>query len=124
MDNLNIQQTENSLAVSFNATSGVMRVEGVSYPEDPMVFFVSLKTWLRDYMAKIRGPLTLDLKLDYLNSSSTKCLLDFIETLEDYHNNGADVKINWYYDEDDDNIEEMGEDLAEDLSVPFNLIVC
>ncbi len=124
MDNLNIQRTENSLGVSFNATSGVMKVEGVSYPEDPMVFFVPLKTWLKNYMTEVRGSLTLDLKLDYLNSSSTKCLLDFIETLEDYHDDGANVKINWYYEEDDDNIEEMGEDLAEDLSVPFHLIVC
>lgn len=124
MENLNIQRTENSLGVSFNAASGVMKIEGVSYPEDPVMFFVSLNTWLKNYMGEARGPLTLDLKLDYLNSSSTKCLLDFIEKLEDYYNNGADVKINWYYDEDDDNIEEMGEDLAEDLSLPFHLIVC
>ncbi len=122
MENLIIEPTECSLRIDFNRENGVLEIEGISYPEDALEFFKPLTTWLKVYFSDIGGAVTLNLKLGYLNSSSTKCLLDFIQNLEDYHEEGGDVKINWYYEADDEDIMEMGEDFTEDLDLPFELI--
>lgn len=123
MENLKIEATENSLRVSFDAEKGLLEIEGASYPEDATEFFRPLEIWLKDYVSKVRGPITLVLKIGYLNSSSIKCMMDFIQSLEEYHAGGGKVSINWYYEEDDEDIQEMGEDLAEDMSLPVELLV-
>lgn len=123
MKNLNIEPTENSLGVDFNAEKGNLGIEGASYPEDAPEFFRPLEIWLKDYIAEIGGSVTLNLKIGYLNSSSIKCLLDFIQKLEEYHADGGEVKIFWYYEEDDEDIQEMGEELAEDMNLPVELII-
>ncbi|OQX25647.1 MAG: hypothetical protein BWK80_14475 [Desulfobacteraceae bacterium IS3] len=121
MKSLKTDATENTLRIAFDAETGVMEIEGVSYPENAMDFFNPLDTWLRDYISEGRA-VTLNLKVGYLNSSSTKCLLDFIQTLEEYHEGGGKANIAWYYEKDDEDIQEMGEDLAEDLTLPVELI--
>jgi len=123
MENLNIKPTENSLGVNFDAEKGILEIEGASYPEDAPEFFRPLEIWLKDYISEISGPVTLNLKIGYLNSSSIKCLLDFIQKLEEYHADGCEAKILWYYEEDDEDIQEMGEDLADDMNLPVELIV-
>ena len=121
MKPLKTEATENTLRIAFDAEKGVLEMEGVSYPENAMDFFNPLDTWLRNYISEGRA-VTLNLKVGYLNSSSTKCLLDFIQTLEEYHEKGGKANIFWYYEKDDEDIQEMGEDLAEDLTLPVELI--
>ncbi len=75
------------------------------------------------YMLEVTGKMTLNLKFDYLNSSSIKFISDIIDKLDFYCKGGGDVEINWYYDENDEDIEEMGDELKEDVDLPFNLIM-
>lgn len=97
MKPLNIAATENTLRVAFDAEKGVLEMEGVSYPENAMDFFNPLDMWLKNYISDGKA-VTLNLKVRYLNSSSTKCLLDFIQSLEEYHETGGKAKIFWYYE--------------------------
>ncbi|MCF8432400.1 MAG: DUF1987 domain-containing protein, partial [Melioribacteraceae bacterium] len=69
----------------------------------------------------VTGELILNFDLDYLNSSSIKFVSDIIEKLETYFKGGGEVKINWYHEEDDEDIQEMGEELKEDTKIPFNI---
>jgi len=39
-----------------------------------------------------------------------------------FHSKGNAVEINWYYDEDDDEIFESGEEISEMINFPFNFI--
>lgn len=43
--------------------------------------------------------------------------------MEAYHKSGGAVEGNWYYDENDEDIMEMGEELKEDVSFSFNIIM-
>jgi hypothetical protein len=42
--------------------------------------------------------------------------------LEAIYKNKNDVKINWYYEEDDEDMLEAGEDYESIIRVPFNMI--
>ena len=35
---------------------------------------------------------------------------------------GAEVLVNWYYEEDDEDMEEAGEDYQAIIKLPFNMI--
>ena len=60
--------------------------------------------------------------MNYFNSSSAKFLLDVIVEVHKYHLEGFNVKINWYYDEGDDDMLETGEDLSDMIDFPFSFI--
>lgn len=122
MDRLQIEAKDDTPAVDFHAETGILSLEGESYPEDPVDFFDPLVSWVAQYIREINGPLTLNVRISYINTSSSKCMLDFLEILDDYHESGGEVRINWYYEEDDDDMQETGEDLCEDLELPYTLI--
>jgi len=122
MENLSLAKTKNTLGVNFNASTGILELSGSSYPENTTEFFKPLVDWIQKYFLEVTGKLVLNIKLDYLNSSSIKYLSDMIDKLENYHKSGGAVEINWYHKEDDEDIKEMGEEIKEDVGFNFNII--
>ncbi len=123
MDNLVIEKTKNTLGVNFDRSTGVLEISGSSFPENTRDFFQPLLKWIQDFMLQVTDKITLNFRFDYLNSSSIKFVSDIADKLEMYHKSGGEVEINWYYEEDDEDIQEMGEELKEDLEIPFNIIM-
>ena len=54
-------------------------------------------------------------KLKYFNSSSAKVLMDLFLAIEESASRGNQFKIEWHYASDDDNMQELGEEFAEEL---------
>ena len=66
--------------------------------------------------------LTVDMRFIYFNSSSAKAIMNLFQMLEEAAEDGKTITINWYFDPEDDMMEEMGEDFAEDFEhATFNL---
>lgn len=122
MENLQIKKTKYTMEVNFNKDSGILEMAGSSYPENALDFFGPIIDWIKEYIASVKKELALNIRLNYLNTSSTKCILDIFEILDQYHQSGGKVKINWYYAEDDEDIMETGEELAEDFDFPIQFI--
>ncbi|MFH0733156.1 MAG: DUF1987 domain-containing protein [bacterium] len=122
MNELLIHKTKNTLEVNFKA-NGNLELSGSSFPENATEFFTPTINWIKQYMLEITGKIVFNLKFDYVNSSSIKYISDIIDKLQNYHTGGGEVEINWYYDENDEDIQEMGEDLKEDVDFTFNLIM-
>jgi len=57
-----------------------------------------------------------ELAFVYFNSSTAKVLMDLFEFLEEIAEDGREVSIAWVHAEDDDNLKELGEEFAEELS--------
>ncbi len=91
-------------------------------PEIAGEFYQELFTWLKNYLPAASGAIVAELRLSYMNTSSTKCLMDMLYMLEDAFNAGGDVSISWYYIARNRSMRECGEEFREDLSVPFNII--
>lgn len=122
MNNLKIARTKYTMEVNFNKDTGILEMAGSSYPENALDFFGPLINWIKGYISEIDKPLVMDIRLHYLNTSSTKCILDIFEVLDQYHKAGGSVKIAWYYEEDDEDIMETGEELGEDFDFPIEFI--
>lgn len=122
LTNLTLTKTKNTLGVNFDAVSGILELSGSSYPENTTEFFKPLIDWIQKYFLEVTGKMVLNIKIDYLNSSSIKYLSDMIDKLENYHKSGGQVEVNWHHKEDDDDIKEMGEEIKEDVSFKFTII--
>lgn len=97
-------------------------IEGQSYPENSSSFYEPVIDWLRDHLFEETEKFILQLKLLYINTSSTKVMFYIFDILEEAFNNGKDIQINWIYDHENEMAKETGEELLEDLKVPHSII--
>ena len=120
-ESLNIEKTKSSPKVVLDMQSKELLIEGQSYPENAYAFYQPLLDELSIYF-KSNEKLTVKIRLVYINTSSYKIILDIMDLLEDSQNSGAKIKIEWYYDSDNDVAMETGEEIKEDISLEFELI--
>jgi hypothetical protein len=119
MENLYTQATKYTLEIDFN-TNGMLRLSGRSFPENTFEYYSPMIAWLKEYLNSTSQKTTFELEIIYCNSSSTMLFFDICDILKDYKEN---ITINWYYDEENDNMEEMGEDIASEYpELDINLL--
>ena len=113
---IHIEETERTPGVVFDQAMGALTLSGESYPEDAGKFYgpvlQSLKAYLEDPSSR---ELSVDMRMIYFNSSSAKAVMNMFQMLEQAAENGKTISITWYHDPDDDTMEELGEDFAEDF---------
>jgi len=107
--------------VNFDIESGKCEISGESYMEETYKFYLPLITWIKQYIETKNQKIELIIKLIYLNTSSTKCILDMLEVLKDYQDKGGDVKVIWYYDIDDPDMVDEVEDFEVESGMKIEL---
>lgn len=115
MDTIQIEATERSPAVEFNFGKNTFLIKGESYPEDVTAFYGPILEKLEKHLKEQNSSaIQFTFDLIYFNSSTAKVLMGLFETLDEAAENN-EVTVVWNYEEDDDNMEEMGEEFGEDL---------
>ncbi len=116
-ENLVIPATSRTPEVSFDFGQHHLKLVGESYPEDVTEFYHPVFVALDEYLAALgSGQTRFDFELIYLNSSSAKAIMMLMDKLDQAAANGAKVDVFWFYDKEDDNMQELGEEFGEDLS--------
>ena len=109
MENLLIRGTIRTPDIDFNI-NGNIRIKGRSIPEDAGLFYNSLYSWVFRYCMNPLSETVVYLELEYMNSSSTKSILQILRELVATTRNGNNtLVINWYYELGDEDICEKGE---------------
>lgn len=108
--------------VNFNVDKGVCEISGESYMEETYKFYLPLINWIKDFTKNIKRPLELNIKLIYLNTSSTKCVLDILEILKEYEDDGGTATVKWYYDKSDPDMVDEVEDFEAESGMKIELI--
>jgi SiaC family regulatory phosphoprotein len=122
MKDLVIERTYSTPSVSFIAKTGLLRIEGRSIPENPAVFYDPIMNWLQDYFPKTNVSTKIDVKLDYINSGSSKSILAMFKMIKQFYDNGFQCQVNWHFEEDDESIRDLGKHFKTLLKMPFNLV--
>ena len=116
MENLIIEQTERSPRVFFDYSNHELELSGEAYPENNDEFYRPIFESLQDYLNEENdATINFKFKMVYFNSSSARMLMKLFELLDDSASKGRQVNIEWYYQEDDDTMQEFGEDYSEDI---------
>lgn len=109
--------------IDFNPINGELKLLGRSIPEHPVKFYQPIDQWIVDYIATNPDRVHLFIHLDYLNTHSTECILILMKKLEAYFEQSKkDVSITWGFDEDDEDMQILGEDLGSLLKLPYVII--
>lgn len=122
MEPISIEGTAKTPSVQFSSKDGIIEIKGRSIPENSVEFYKPLVDWLELYKASPLDKTKVNIQLEYFNTSSSKCILDVFKKLEAIHKGKNEVEINWYYEEDDEDMLEAGEDYESIIRVPFKMI--
>jgi hypothetical protein len=117
-----IEATTDTPMVYFDKFAPRFEIKGVSLPANIFEFYHPLINWINDYCKNPNKVTHLELKFEYLNTSSTKMILNLISSLEDIIENGGEVTVIWHYDTGDIEMKEMGEEFASNCNLPFKIM--
>src|SRR3954467_241552 len=121
MQKLHLEESISTPAVSFDSKSGLLELSGTSTPEDSFAYYKPIFNWLDDYSTSPNKSTKLSIKLDYFNTSSSKCVLNILKKIEKLYQAGNEAEIFWHYHPDDKDMLDIGNDLHSILKVPFQL---
>lgn len=122
MDSMIFEGNTKSPAIDFNAKTGILKISGRSIPDDTFKVYNPIIEWLNQYSIQPNKTTTLDIRFEYINTSSSKFVFEILKKLEKLSNAGNDVTINWYYEEDDEDMMETGEDFQSIINIPIHIL--
>lgn len=121
MEDLIISSTEDTPGVKL-LLDGRFEFQGKSLPENVLKFYTQIFDWLNKFYDSNSIPVTVNFKLEYFNTSSSKIILDIFVLLEERNSVKENIKINWHYKKDDEDMLEAGEEFADLVELPFEMI--
>lgn len=104
------EQTTTTPYIKFNP-DGNFYMKGISVPENPLAFYKPLFTWLKNFAQKPSKELNFVMYLEYLNTSSTRVLVDIIYELKEVYKNTNGLKLIWQFEKEDEDMKEFGEEM-------------
>ncbi len=122
MEPIIIEGTSKTPTIKFDTTGGTFEIKGRSIPENSVEFYKPIVDWLDTYKESPLAKTVVNVRLEYFNTSSSKCILDVFKKLETIHKAKNEVEVNWYYEEDDEDMLEAGEDYESIIRIPFKFI--
>ncbi|MDA3891416.1 MAG: DUF1987 domain-containing protein [Salinivirgaceae bacterium] len=127
-----IEETAATPRIVFDLDENKFELKGCSRPEDVRDFYAPVIKWLNNFKDSVdddlrndhkEQPIVFKFKFDYFNSSSAKFILDILVLINRVHTEGLNIRIDWYFDESDDDMKEVGEELSEVVDFPFEYVV-
>lgn len=122
MEKLTIAATIKTPAINFDHDKGLLDIKGRSIPENSIEFYKPLVQCLEKYASTPKATTNANVHLEYFNTSSSKCILDIFKKLENIHKSGSQMVITWFYEQDDEDMREAGEDYQAIINVPFKMV--
>ena len=133
MEILKIEPTHISPTIRFIPDLNDFLISGMSAPEDVRALYYPVIEWMDKFNSELingnykifseTNPMILKIDLNYFNSASAKFLLDILLELKKIRESGTPVVVEWYYEEDDIDMKEAGEDLSELVEMELKYII-
>ncbi|MGQ1785304.1 MULTISPECIES: DUF1987 domain-containing protein [unclassified Saccharicrinis] len=129
MRKLTIDPTPNSPKIWFEPDKYSFEVSGESRPENASIFYKDLIDWVNELELSLKNndgsidrPYVFIFNLEYFNSTSAKFILDFCKKLGNLHSMGHPIVIHWHYEDDDEDMLEVGQEMSRMSKFPFEFI--
>jgi hypothetical protein len=121
MQKIIIEQTPKMPGILFDPDEGKLEIIGNSIPEDANSFYRPIAEAINEYF-KSPKPLTkIKFDLEYFNSSSSKWFMNILKLVKTNLKTGVSVEIDWYYDENDEDMGDVISDYKAILQLPINI---
>ena len=108
--------------IILDKEDNIFRIYGKSCPVNAIAFYKPVINWLDDYYEDPLDITTLDIQLDYINTSTARALLKVLKRIERLNESGFAAKVRWFYPDNDEDILEIGNDFEQIVNVAFEFI--
>ena len=122
MEALDIRATNDTPKVLLDPENDIFEISGRSLPEDVVSFYQPVLDWLEDYKNEPNDFTEFVFKYIYFNTATSKLVQDILIKLEEIHEAGDQVQVIWFYEEDDEDMLDLGEEFSENVDIPFEII--
>jgi hypothetical protein len=122
LDCFKIAATPKSPEIVLDSATGVFSIRGMSHQEYAREFYLPVIQWIEGYSKSPQQETTVNFRFKYFNTSSAKSILFMLQKLNDIRVKGKNVIVNWYYEKDDEQMIQDGENYSNLLDFPFNII--
>ena len=96
-----------------------MSISGRSIPDNSIELYQPLLDCVQANLQTDGTSLEISIRLEYFNTSSSKCIMDLLKRVE---KSPCDATVLWYYEDEDEDMLEAGEDYDAIIEIPFKLI--
>lgn len=121
MERLSVKGNLKFPTLDFDPHNGVFEIYGRSLPENTIEFYKPVLEWLDNYKSNAAPKTVVNVSLEYFNTSSSKLILDIFKKFREIHDAGKSIEVNWFYEEDDPDLQSQGELFQEISGVPMKL---
>jgi hypothetical protein len=122
MEKYTYEGTARTPTINFDFSTGVLEIKGRSIPENALEFYQPLIEALEKYSGSVKPTTIATVSLEYFNTSSAKRILDVFKKLEEIKKAGSAVSINWFYEEDDEDMLGAAQDYEALVNIPFTMV--
>jgi len=132
MQKLYINSGPNTPEIHFSPDENIFLISGRSAPEDVRAIYYPVIQEIKNIVNDIivgkysiytpENPLIFKVDLTYFNSSSTKFLYDILFELKRLPPSGIQIIVEWFYDDEDLDMKEAGNDIALLAEMEFTYI--
>ncbi len=116
MEIFKLERTSRTPFVLMDSKKGLIEIKGISIPNNSYEFFMPLFDRIDQYVVAPASMTVVNLHLEYLNTSTSKALLEMFKKLTVLTN----VQFNWHFDGDDEEMLEFGKNYEALLECEFN----
>jgi uncharacterized protein YkuJ len=122
MEPLDIKATNDTPRVLFDPDNNLFEISGRSLPEDVVTFYQPVLDWLDEYTRTPLKKTDFVFKYIYFNTATSKLVQDILTRLEHLQEKGSEVKVSWYYEQDDEDMLDLGIEFKENVNIAFEIV--
>ncbi|MBQ3690528.1 MAG: DUF1987 domain-containing protein [Bacteroidales bacterium] len=115
------EETEDTPEIIFDPESGIFKISKISVPENALDFYRPVLDWIKQYAEEPNVQTQFDFDLEYVNTASSKQVIQVILLLQKVAEKG-DVRVRWFYESIDEDMKALGARYKKLVNVPFELI--
>lgn len=108
--------------IQFDMEIGIIKIEGNSIMEDPILFYKPLIEHINIYLLLPKSSTNIYFKLGSINTASLKCLYDVLKMFEVLVVNGYQVELEWKCESNDDYMSSLRDEMRSFIRIPINRI--
>jgi hypothetical protein len=119
---VNIEGSSETPEVILKKNDGEIKFRGRSMPEDAKGFYNPIIEWIEQYSECPAPGTHVVFSYEYFNTASSKMIMEVLEAVKKIGNKDKQLKTEWHYFIDDEDILEAGEDYEEMTGISFDYL--
>jgi len=122
IDVVNILPTSKTPEVLLNP-EGIIKITGRAIDESRTKFSEQIMIWIDTYLLNPAESTEVIIALEYMNSYNSIILASVLKKLAQVNQQSKKLVIQWYVEEDDDDLLERGQYISSTFNIPIEFIM-